>query len=296
MHVLGLQVDRTVAALVADPAAGGIRSLPLAGDFAWRLSPVRRCVGTFDGFVHKPCPTQEPVSIHRQCGACMGLDDAECVFEPRCQDNPSACTCLTSFKDVPHVVYLAFHGTLPKVGMTSRRRVGRRLFEQGADAYLVLQACADRGTARSIEKQVSYVHKIPEHRSHRETLPQLARPVPWATIEARAAEHLERLRRHYDVEPTLHRVEGHALQQPLPGVPRRIPTQGVHRGTWVGAKGNHLVYHENRRRDRLESGTRALAALKIGDLVGRTLTLLGVAGGDAADGRESGPAPAQPGR
>lgn len=274
MHLLGFHVDHTVAALVAEDASHQAHAIPLDGAFAWRLSQVRRCVGTFEGLAHKPCPTAEPVSIHRQCQPCSGLEDFECVFEPRCQDNPAACACLASFKDVPHVVYLAFHGTLPKVGMTSRRRLQRRLFEQGADAYLVLQACPDRPTARSIEKQVSYVHKIPEHRPHRETLAQLARPVPWTSIEARATQFIERLERHYDLERTLHRVEGHALQQPLPGIPRRVPSEGLHRGTWVGAKGNHLVYREAPRPDRLEAGSAPLAAFKLGDLVGRQITVV----------------------
>lgn len=275
MHLLGFHVDRSVAALVADDATHQVRAVPLDGTFAWRFSRVRTCVGNVDGLTHRPCPTAEPVSLHRQCPPCSGLEDFECVFEPRCQDNPAACSCLATFKDVPHVVYLAFHGTLPKVGMTSRKRLPYRLFEQGADAYLVLQACPDRGTARSLEKQVSYVHKIPEHRSHRETLPQLARPVPWPVIEARAAQLIERLERHYDIERTLHRVAGHALDQPLTGVPRRVPTEGLHRGTWVGAKGTHLIYREAPRPDRLAAGSAPLAALKLGDLVGRRVEVVG---------------------
>lgn len=254
-----------------------MRALPLQGPFAWRVHPVRRCVGTFtDDFRHVPCPTAEPVSIHRQCGPCSGLEDAECVFKPRCQDDPAACTCLTTFKDVPHVVYVAFHGTLPKVGMTSRRRLPWRLREQGADAYFVLQACPDRPTARAVEKQVAYVHKVPEHRSHRETLPQLARPVPWTHIEAGAADLQRRLAPHYALEPDLHRIADHPVEQPLPGPPRRVPSQGLHRGTWMGAKGNHLVYAEAPRTDRLASGTAPLAALKLSDLVGRRIDVLDV--------------------
>lgn len=273
MQVLGFHAEgpNNLALFTVEEGDPQVRRVALAGDFAWRVSPVRRCTGKIEGLAHVACPTREPVSIHGQCPACSGLEDAECIFEPRCEGNPAACTCLTTFKGVPHVVYLAFHGTLPKVGMTMRRRVPRRLHEQGADAYLVLQECPDRATARSLEKQVSYLHKIPEHRSHRETLPQLARPVPWPHIATRATEYIERLERHYDLDRTLHRVEGHALVQPLPGVPRRIQAQGVHRGTWVGAKGNHLIYHEAPRPDRLDAGSAPLVALKLTDLVGRTI-------------------------
>jgi hypothetical protein len=270
VRILGFRAEAgRLAALAADDGAP-VRRIPLEGPFAWRIHPVRRCVGTFsDDFTHVPCPTDEPVSIHRQCLACSGLDDAECVFEPRCQNDPAACTCLTSFKGVPHVVYVAFHGTLAKVGMTTKRRVEWRLHEQGADAYFVLQECPDRPTARAVEKQVSYVYKVPEHRGHRETLPQLARPVPWPQIEARAAELRLRLEGQYAVERVLHRVAGHPISQPLPGAPRRVPSEGTHRGTWMGAKGNHLVYRETPRPDRLEAGSRPLAALKLSDLIGR---------------------------
>lgn len=277
MRILAIAPRRDgdgIEALVRDDDMG-LRRIGLEGPFAWRIHPVRRCVGTFgDDHAHAPCPTDEPVSVHRQCLACSGLDDAECVFEPRCQNDPAACTCLTTFKGVPHVVYIAFHGTLAKVGMTTRRRVERRLWEQGADAYLVLQDCPDRPTARSIEKQVSYVYKIPEHRGHRETLPQLARPVPWPQIEARAAELRLRLEGQYPIERALHRVAGHPIAQPLPGTPRRVPSEGVHRGTWVGGKGNHLVYRETLRPDRLEAGSRPFAALKLSDLIGRRVDVL----------------------
>ena len=276
MHVLGVHAAAGgVHALAVDDGAQDVRHLHLAGDFAWRVHPVRRCVGQFDAsFRHVPCPTDEPVSVHRQCKPCSGLDEPECIFEPRCQDDPAACTCLTTFKGVPHVVYLAFHGTLPKVGMTLKRRVARRLWEQGADAYFVIQETADRPSARSIEKQVSYVYKLPEHRGHRETLPQLARPVPWPQIESRAAELRLRLEGQYDVERGLHKVADHPIAQPLPGTPRRVPAEGLHRGHWLGAKGNHLVYREAPRPDRLQAGSRPLAALKLSDLVGRRIDLL----------------------
>lgn len=269
MHLLGFHAEAgQVQALAVDDGSADVRRIPLSGAFAWRVQQVRRCVGQFDaGFRHAPCPTGEPVSIHRQCAPCSGLDDAECIFEPRCQDDPAACTCLTTFKGVPHAVYLAFHGTLPKVGMTTSRRLRRRLWEQGADAYFVVQQTADRPTARSIEKQVSYVYRIPEHRAHRETLPQLARPVPWPQIESRADELRQRLSAQYEVERGLHRVDDHPIAQPLGATPRRVPSQGLHRGTWLGAKGNHLIYREAPRNDRLQPG--ALAALKLSDLVGR---------------------------
>lgn len=272
MHLLGIWSHAgRLQAQASD--RGVLTTIALDGAFAWRVSQVRRCVGRFDDVQYRPCPTSEPVSIHRQCLPCSGMENTECIFEPRCQNDPAACTCLTTFKDVPHSVYLAFHGTLPKVGLTTTRRLPHRLREQGADAYFVIQSTPDRATARSIEKQVSYLYKIPEHRSHRETLPQLARPVPWDHVERRALDLQRRLGAHYEVQASLHRVTGHDLPQPLPGVPRRLPCEGVHRGTWLGHKGNHLVYREAPRPDRLRPGGAPLVALKLDNLVGRHVEL-----------------------
>lgn len=276
LHVLGVWDRPAPRLIVAQMGGGALESIPLVGDFSFTAGQVRTCVGDVDeAGAHHPCPTAEPVSRHRQCGPCSGLDDPECVFEPRCRSDPASCTCLATFKGVPHVVYLAFHGTLPKVGLTTARRVAGRLREQGADAWFAIVQAPDRGTARQVEMAVSFLYGFPEHRSHRVTLPQLARPVPWPAIEARAAEARLRLEGNYDVERVLHRIEDHPLAQPVGGVPRRVPSEGLHAGAWLGAKGNNLVYREAPRPGRLHVGAAPLAALKRSDLVGRTIDWLG---------------------
>ena len=272
-HVLSV-TDLPAPRILAVPDGGGdLRWFPLHGAFDVTFAPVRRCVGRFteDG-AHAPCPTAEPVASHRQCLPCSGLDDPECVFEPRCRSDPSSCTCLTTFKGVPHLVYLAFFGTLPKVGLTQAWRVEGRLREQGADAWFKVQDCPDRGTARQVEAQVAFLYGYPEHRSHLETLRQLSRPVPWDVLERRADECRQRLKASFAVEPGLHRITDHPLAQPVDGVPHRVPTVGRHVGTWLGAKGTHLLYREAQRPDRLRVGRPAVAALKRSDLVGRRMT------------------------
>jgi hypothetical protein len=276
LHVLAVPDRPTPRLLVVPAGAGGgpVASIPLTGDFAFRAEPVRRCVGRWgDDGAHTPCPTAEPVSRHRQCGPCSGLEDPECVFEPKCRVDPAACSCVATFKGVPHLVYMAFHGTLPKVGMTQAWRVAARLREQGADAWFAVQQCPDRGTARQVETQVSFLYGYPEHRSHLETLPQLARPVPWEVVARRADECRLRLEGNFEVERELHRIEDHPIAQPLGGVPRRVPTQGLHAGTWLGAKGTHLLYREAPREGRLHVGSAPLAAIKRNDLVGRRIVL-----------------------
>lgn len=271
LHVLAVP-DRPAPRMVVAPVTGGPPiSLDLTGHFAFRAGPVRLCVGDWRDGVHVPCPTAEPVSRHRQCGPCSGLEDQECIFEPRCAKDPPSCTCVSTFKGVPHVVYLAFHGTLPKVGLTQVRRVENRLREQGADAWFAVQHCPDRATARQVEIQVSFLYGFPEHRSHRETLPQLARPVPWEVIARRADEARLRLEGNFEVERTLHRIDDHPIAQPVGGVPHRVLSEGLHRGTWLGIKGANLLYRESPRPSHLATGQSPIAAIKRSDLVGRRI-------------------------
>ncbi|HUR61772.1 MAG TPA: DUF2797 domain-containing protein [Candidatus Thermoplasmatota archaeon] len=260
-----------------DPAEGplpeGLTAVPLRGSFAWRIEGMRTCVGRIEQGTHKPCPQARMVTQDAQCASCCGLESPECVFEPRCQLDPSACTCVSSFKGVEHLVYAAFYGTLPKVGMTQAWRVERRLREQGADAYFTIQRGLDRPTARQTERAVSLLYRVPENRSHREVLPMLARPVPWDIVERRADELRLRLESSYAVERALHRIEDHPVRQPLPGIPRRAPTHGVHVGTWLGAKGNHVFYREAPRAGRLVVGSAPIVGLKRSDLLGRHIVV-----------------------
>jgi hypothetical protein len=274
LHVLAVTDHPAPTIVAVADGEDALQAFPLSGEFRFRAEPVRRCVGNVEDGRHVPCPTAEPVSAHRQCAPCSGLEDPECVFEPKCRSDPAACTCVASFKGVPHAVYLAFHGTLPKVGMTQAWRIEKRLREQGADAWFKVQDCPDRGTARQVETQISFLYGYPEYRNHRETLPQLARPVPWEAIERRADECRLRLESAFPVERVLHRITDHPLVQPVPGVPRRVPTEGLHAGAWLGAKGTHLLYREALRPGRLVVGEPPVAALKRSDLVGRRLAWL----------------------
>jgi hypothetical protein len=252
----------------ADPVA-----FPLEGPFRWAVEGMRTCVGRLEGGSHVPCPRREVVTTDARCLSCSGLESPECVFEPRCQADPSQCTCVASFKGVEHVVYAAFYGLLPKVGMTQAWRVAHRLREQGADAWFTVQGGLDRPTARTTERAIAALYRIPEHRSHRETLPQLARPVPWDLVVRRADELRERLGARYPVERATHRILDHPVEQPLPGVPRRVACHGLHAGTWMGGKGNNLFYREAPHPNRLAVGGMPIASLRCRDLLGRHVTL-----------------------
>lgn len=173
--------------------------------------------------------------------------------------------------DRPHVVYIAFHGTLPKVGMTSENRLMDRLREQGADAGFVVARTADRAAARATEQAVAFRHRIPEWRTHKEILPQWTRPVPHDRIASRADDLRRRLAPTYDAGP-LQVIDDHPLPV-LPARPHRVVAPGLHVGTIIGAKGNHLVYEPQKDPRRLAVGHARIAALPLRDLEGRSITV-----------------------
>lgn len=170
----------------------------------------------------------------------------------------------------PHVVYIAWYGTLPKVGMTSEARLTARLQEQGADAGQILHRAAERAEARNVERNVAFQFRLPEWRTSKELLPQFSRPVPTDRIAARAEALAKRL------APTYRLEDLEWLEHPLPVLdapPFRAHAPGVHRGKVVGAKGTFLVYRPTDASRRLAVGKAPYAALKHTDLQGRTLTV-----------------------
>lgn len=269
LHLIASGEDGGVPMLVATLVGGGPPvPLALAGDFAWRLSGNRTCVGRWRAGRHEACPGATPVASDFACLPCSGLEVPECVFEPQCASNPASCRC--SFGPVPHVVYAAFYGPLPKVGMTQAWRLGTRLREQGADAYFVAAQVPDRATARNVERSIAFLYGIPEFRMPRELLPQMARPVAWDVVAARAETLRERLAQRFPSPGPTVRIMDHPVVQPLPSVPHRVQPFGRHEGTWLGAKGQNLFYLE---RGRLAVGGRPVAALKLRDLMGQTITM-----------------------
>ncbi len=275
LHVVGAGEDRGVPFLMVHPAAASHEGaaaptvLPLSGRFAWTVSGTRTCIGRWQGGSHLPCPTQAVVAADFVCRACSGVEVPECVFEPQCENDPSSCKC--SFGPVPHVVYVAFYGPLAKVGLTQEWRVATRLREQGADAYFVAVHCNDRGTARAVERSVGFLYGIPEFRMPREILPQLARPVDWNLVVARAAALGERLAPRFGAPGPLQRIDDYPVRQPLGAVPHRVQPFGAHAGHWLGAKGQNLFYAAGRGAS-LDVGHAAISAVKRSDLLGRTIT------------------------
>ena len=218
----------------------------------------KRCVGRFEGERYVPCPYGAAVTRFSQCGKCAAevfIEDQECIFDPKCEGE----RCDNEFCKRPHVLYLAFYGTMPKVGMSSTRRVERRLVEQGADAFAIIGTYPNRFRAREAEKAISAETGLPQWYKQQTILANFSRPLDVAGIEARYGELKQVLeaREGCSVE-SLRPISGYPLALPLPGVPQLQETPGMHRGRLLGVKGKWLLYDSH-----------GLRALSMPDLVGR---------------------------
>ncbi len=220
--------------------------------FHWTVGPIVAPVQT-------PMYVFEPRPVHR-----ITTDMAEATTDAARQQ----LTAEMQLCDRPHVVYVAFHGILPKVGMTSQARFATRLQEQGADAGFVVATTEERAEARAIEQSVAFRFNLPEWRTHKEILPQWTRPVDRQRIQKRAEDLANRM------DGTYHPGELQFFEHPLPVLPSRpqkMHAEGTHAGTVVGAKGNFLVYRSASGAGRLDVGLDRMVAIKRTDLEGRAL-------------------------
>ena len=229
-------------------------------DVGFAVSRKRVCVGRWDGDEYIPCPRQAPVEKYDQCPECAGVSFIpyqDCIFEPRCDGE----ICDLDFCRREHVLYVAFYDTRMKIGMSSTRRVERRLIEQGADAYSVIGKFGNRRRAREAEKDISSRLRIPQ--SHRQDilLRNFSRPVDVRGIEARHEALKVTLGEAYKLEPEpLRWLDGYPIELPLREAPKLVESWGMHRGELVGIKGRWLIF---------ESG--GLKALSLADMPSRFL-------------------------
>jgi len=215
------------------------------------VSQQKICVGSLEDGYH-PCPEERSVERFRQCSGCAPeeIPKLECIFEPQdCEE------CEGGFCDETHAVYLAFHGTLPKVGMTRKDRLRKRLIEQGADAYALLLTVEDRKEAREEEKRLSDRLDIAQKISSKKKLNRMARKLDKDIVRRKYRGVKNRV-----AVGVLSFLDDYPIDLPLRAKPRLRPVPGRHEGETVGLKGEFLIYENN-----------GLQALKISDLVGRKM-------------------------
>lgn len=207
----------------------------------------RECVGRFDGERHIRCPGRAHVTRFTQCPECAEeafIPHQECIFEPRCDGE--LCDDV-DFCRREHILYLAFYDTKAKVGMSSSRRLERRLIEQGADAYAVLGAYPTRRAARTAEKEISSSMRIPQAFRQEALLRSLVHEVDVEGIEAKYSSLSQSLESRFDLRPEpIHWLDEYPVELPLESVPHLADTPGRHRGEALGVKGRWLIYRSSR--------------------------------------------------
>jgi len=219
----------------------------------------KTCVGRWDDQgVYMPCPNQASVDRFVQCQGCSEksfLPVQECVFEPQCEGE----RCGIEFCRREHVLYIAFFDKKRKIGMSSTRRIERRLIEQGADAYSIIGKFPSRLRARNAEKAVSSKYGIPQAYRQEDLLDNLSRPVDVRGIEGRYDALVMTLGDEFDPEP-LRWLDEYPIELPLRQAPKLKQSPGRHRGDYVGIKGKWVVFEEG-----------GLRALNLSDLPSRSL-------------------------
>ncbi|MCJ7562226.1 MAG: DUF2797 domain-containing protein [Thermoplasmata archaeon] len=226
------------------------------------VSKSKNCVGYFDGDRHIKCPSGSPVTKFSQCDSCSGesfLPFQGCVFEPRCEGEE----CDIEFCKREHVLYLALYNTRSKIGMSSTRRVERRLIEQGADAFSIIGSYPNRRKARSAEKDVSSRLRISQGIRQKTVLQGFTDPVDHDAMERVYRSIASSIKNCFGLsaEP-LTFLDGYPISLPLQSPPELMVTSGRHRGNPLGIKGKWLIYED-----------RGIRAMSLQDLVGRYLAI-----------------------
>jgi len=226
------------------------------------VSQRKSCIGYFDDDdKYILCPRNASVTRFAQCAECSResfLPFQDCVFDPKCEGEK----CDLEFCRREHVLYVAFYDTRVKIGMSSNRRVEKRLIEQGADAYAILGTFPNRKRARDTEKEISNRLRLPQFYRQEVLLRNFSRSLDVRGIEGRHEALSITLGEAYGLRPEPIRwLDGYPLELPLSRSPRLQGTVGRHKGRLVGFKGKWLVYEQD-----------GLRALNLSDIEARFLS------------------------
>jgi hypothetical protein len=207
----------------------------------WNISGERRCVGRYNADGYRPCPSKTKVERFDQCGGCASvwIGHQECIFEPRCDGTK----CDSDICRRKHVVYVAFHGDMIKIGMTSSSRLKERGIEQGADAIAPLVDCSNRMAARAAENQISHLLKARQTVSKKESLRTILRSPDRGLYESKYDEVLSRVSTIYPIKNSpLEVLDQYPIEFCDGGQVTVSTVEGRHVGEVIAIKGKFLVY------------------------------------------------------
>jgi hypothetical protein len=232
---------------VFDVRTGKITDI-IMDEVDWRISEERRCVGRYSSDGYKPCPSNKKVERFDQCEDCASvwIGHQECIFEPRCDGS----RCDSDICRRKHVVYVAFHGDMIKIGMTSGSRLRERGIEQGADAIAPLVDCNNRMEARAAENQISHLLKARQTVSKNESLRTILRATDRSMYESKYEGVLAQVSK---VIPTknapLEVLDRYPMTITNGGRVEVTQLEGRHIGEVIAIKGKFLVYRSKTSKD-----------------------------------------------
>ena len=197
-------------------------------------------MGNWQDGKYQPCPEGNKVTQGNICQDCASsfLPDLSCTFEPRCDGE----LCASRFCQQEHAVYLAFHGEIAKVGMTTSRRINQRMIEQGCDAFSVLAKVDGRASARKLEGSLSEKLSLRQMIRELESLFCMTGELPIENIEARYAEIVDEVEKIGLHPEPLKMLDEYPLKTPLTSMPKPTRIEGRHKGKVIGIKGKFLIY------------------------------------------------------
>ena len=222
-----------------DKSSNEMKELDL-GKLDINISHHSNCVGSWHGKEYRPCPDSNKVTQGNICQECASdfLPDLACTFEPRCDGE----ICANRFCQQEHAVYLAFHGEIAKVGMTTSRRIDQRMIEQGCDAFSVLARVDGRSSARKLEGSLSEKLALRQMIREIEKLFCMTGDLPAKNIESRYSEIAAEVEKIGLQPGPLKFLNEYPLETPLSSMPRPTRIEGQHKGRVLGLKGKFLIY------------------------------------------------------
>jgi hypothetical protein len=162
----------------------------------------------------------------------------ECLFEPRC--NGEECDCRFCAKE--HLVYVAFHGNKPKIGMTGGSRLIERGIEQGADAIAPLVMVKGRKAARELEKRIARRVGATQRITSQDFVNALLSGSSASALKSAYDSLLERLSEEHELLGAPLRVlDGYPVDH-IDHAPLLAELCSAHVGRTVGIKGRFLLY------------------------------------------------------
>ncbi len=221
----------------------GINKMQLLGKEISLKIGKRKCIGSFAGGNHTPCPNETSDDIF--CNSCAVADDyymcIRCIGE-KCINEKQRSSCEKN----SYFVYLAAFDNILKVGISFDRRIMERLIEQGADIGAKIARIQDGMIVRQVEQRIkSQLGIVDRIRGYQKQQLIFGSPnaaasnIRNAILKLRMSDSGKYLLN----QPEIYDFRKYYNLDKVPYTPRPLQfTEGNLEGTCIAAKGNVLIF------------------------------------------------------